>query len=225
MKVLAIGAHPDDVELGCGGTLARHRDAGDSVSVLVMTVGERGPQLLSTRMSEQQDACDVLGAALYWGGLPDCDVGAGSSTVALIEQVLADVCPDVVYTHAPEDSHQDHRAVSWASSSACRRVPRVLFYEGPTTLSFEPLVFVDIASSLETKLASLRAHTSQVLKNGLVDLEAIEALARYRGFQGRVRQAEAFAAARFLWPIEITEERTTVAASAATVTHDGRMYL
>ena len=89
MKVLAIGAHPDDVELGCGATLAKHRAAGHGVAVLVMTVGERGPQLLTTRMAEQRDACEVLGAQLYWGGFSDCDVSAGSKTVELIERVIA----------------------------------------------------------------------------------------------------------------------------------------
>lgn len=202
MKVLAIGAHPDDVELGCGATLAKHRAAGHGVAVLVMTVGERGPQLLTTRMAEQRDACEVLGAQLYWGGFSDCDVSAGSKTVELIERVIAEVQPDIVYTHAPEDSHQDHRAVAQASLSACRRVSRVCFYEGPTTLRFEPTIFVDVKDTMETKLTALRAHTSQVLKNGLVDLEALEALARYRGFQARIRHAEAFSAARFLWQID-----------------------
>jgi LmbE family N-acetylglucosaminyl deacetylase len=201
MRVLAIGAHPDDIELGCGGTLAAHRDAGHSVAMLVMTIGERGPQLRCTRMTEQRDASDVLGAELYWGGLPDCDVDAGSRTVAVIEDVLAEVRPDIVYTHAPEDSHQDHRAVSLASMSACRRLSRLCFYEGPTTLSFDPVVFVDVSATMPAKLASLRAHVSQVLKNGLVDLEAIEALARHRGFQGRIRQAEAFATQRFVWSV------------------------
>jgi len=219
MNVLAIGAHPDDVELGCGGTLAQHRAAGDDVAILVMTVGERGPQLLTTRMAEQREAADVLGATLYWGGFPDCDVNAGSKTVELIERVIGEVRPDVVYTHAPEDSHQDHRAVAQASLSACRRVPRVCFYEGPTTLGFEPALFVDISGAMETKLAALRAHTSQVLKNGLVDLEAIEALARYRGFQGRIRQAEAFAVARFLW--RITDAGTNAVPVKAAAAVDG----
>jgi LmbE family N-acetylglucosaminyl deacetylase len=208
VNVLAIGAHPDDVELGCGGTLALHRLAGDRVVVLVMTVGERGPQFQVTRMAEQQDACDLLGAELVWGGFPDCDVAAGSRAVGLIEQVMAEVRPDIVYTHAPDDSHQDHRAVAEASISACRRVSRLCFYEGPTTTGFEPTIYVDVSATLSVKIDSIRAHASQVLKNGLVDLEAIEALARCRGFQARIRNAEAFAAARFVWPIRATEGST-----------------
>ena len=90
------------------------------------------------RAAEQQAACDGLGAELLWGGFPDCDVAAGSRAVGLIEEVMAEVRPDIVYTHAPDDSHQDHRAVAEASISACRRVSRLCFYEGPTTTSFEP---------------------------------------------------------------------------------------
>jgi len=218
VNVLAIGAHPDDVELGCGGTLALHRLAGDRVWVLVMTVGERGPQFQVTRMAEQQAACDVLGAELLWGGFPDCDVAAGSRAVGLIEEVMAEVRPDIVYTHAPDDSHQDHRAVAEASISACRRVSRLCFYEGPTTTSFEPSIYVDVSATLPAKIESIRAHVSQVVKNGLVDLEAIEALARYRGFQARIRKAEAFAAARFVWRIPTSEH---AAGAAGVLTRAG----
>ena len=109
--------------------------------------------------------------------------------------------PDIIYTHSIADSHQDHRATAEASMSARRRVSRLCAYESPTTTSFTPTLFVDVASTMETKLTALRAHTSQVLKNGLVDLEAIEAQARYRGFQARIRHAEGFEPSRFVMNI------------------------
>jgi LmbE family N-acetylglucosaminyl deacetylase len=198
MNVLAIGAHPDDIELGCAGALALHRAAGHRVSMLVMTVGEHGPQLTIARVREQEEAARILGADLHWGGLPDCNVQCGMETVQLIERVIALVEPDVVYSHAPRDSHQDHRAVAEATTSACRRLPRLCFYEGPTTLDFRPSLFVDVSDCLPIKLDSLRAHTSQVSKNGLVDLEEVTALARHRGFQSRIRYAEAFEASRYV---------------------------
>ena len=71
MKVLAIGAHPDDVELGCGGALARHVAAGDEVTMLVMTPGEMGPQGLTSRVREQEAAAAVLGVHLIWGPFSD----------------------------------------------------------------------------------------------------------------------------------------------------------
>src|SRR5205814_1126853 len=79
-----------------------------------------------------------------------------------------------------------------ASLSACRRLSRVLMYESPTSQDFAPDLYVDAADVVEAKADLVRAHVSQVLKNGLVDIEALEALARYRGFQARIRHAEAF---------------------------------
>ena len=205
MKVLAIGAHPDDIELGCGATLLGHRRRGDDVAMLVMTTGERGPQDARSRICEQEDAAALLGAHLFWGGFQDGYVPEGGEVVAAIESVLAATGADVVYTHARNDSHQDHRATAAASVAACRRVRRVLHYESPSTLDFHPNVYVDAAGRVEAKMDLIRAHVSQVLKNGLVDLEACEALARYRGFASRGRWAEAFEVARFTWDLEVDD--------------------
>jgi LmbE family N-acetylglucosaminyl deacetylase len=82
---------------------------------------------------------------------------------------------------------------------------RILMYESPTSRAFEPAMFVDVAGFADRKLELIRAHLSQVLKNGLVDLEAVEAQARYRGFQARMRQAEAFEVHRFVWDLSVDE--------------------
>ena len=201
MNVVAIGAHPDDIELGCGATLTGHRLRGDAIWLLVMTTGERGPQAAGSRIQEQEDAARLLGAELRWGGFPDGAVPDGRPAVDVIQSVLAEANADAVYTHSPRDTHQDHRATAVASLSACRRLSRVLLYESPTSQGFTPDVYVDSAGAVEAKADLVRAHVSQVLKNGLVDLEALEALARYRGFQARVRYAEAFEADRFLWDL------------------------
>ncbi|MCA1670813.1 MAG: PIG-L family deacetylase [Actinobacteria bacterium] len=67
MNVLVIGAHPDDIELGCGAALLAHRRRGDRVDLLVMTTGGRGPQDARSRVAEQEDAAALLGAGLIWG--------------------------------------------------------------------------------------------------------------------------------------------------------------
>jgi LmbE family N-acetylglucosaminyl deacetylase len=201
VNVLAVGAHPDDIELGCGATLVGHRRRGDSVTLLVMTTGERGPQDARSRIMEQEDAAAQLGADLLWGGFEDGAVPEGRTAVDIIQKVLRQVGADVVYTHSPRDTHQDHRATAVASVAACRRLSRILLYESPTTQAFLPTVYVDVRGLVEDKANLVRAHFSQVLKNGLVDLEAVEAQARYRGFQARIRQAEAFEADRFVWDV------------------------
>jgi LmbE family N-acetylglucosaminyl deacetylase len=203
MNVLAVGAHPDDIELGCGATLLAHRRRGDRVTMLVMTTGERGPQDQNSRVDEQRDAADLIGAALLWGDFEDGAVPEGRAAVDVVQRAMAASHADVVYTHTPRDTHQDHRATAAATLAAARRTCRVLTYEAPTTVGFSPTVFVDVMGMVDAKVDILRAHVSQVLKNGLVDLEAIEAQARYRGFQARVRHAEAFETDRFLWELGV----------------------
>ncbi len=201
MKVLAVGAHPDDVELGCGGTLLRHVERGDDVTALVMTRGERGTYGDSSRSGEQQDAVEMLGARLMWGGFEDGLVPAGAEAIAAIDEVIAATGAQLVYTHAPDDTHQDHRSTSIASLAAARRVSTVLYYETPSTQHFQPTLFVDVDNTLDVKMQLLRAHRSQVLRDGPVNLDAIVAQARFRGSQSRVLHAEAFETARFVWDL------------------------
>jgi LmbE family N-acetylglucosaminyl deacetylase len=199
-SVLAVGAHPDDVELGCGGTLLAHAAAGDTVTVLVMTGGENGPagSTPPLRRAEQETAARVLGARLVWGGLTDCQVVADAAAVSLVERVIASVAADVVYVHAPDDSHQDHRAVASVVLSAARRLSRVVHYPSPSSLGFTPSVFVDVTGFLSGKLAALRAHASQVAASAMVEPDAVVAAARYWGSQARVGYAEAFAPTRLV---------------------------
>src|ERR1041384_2133012 len=105
MNVLAIGPHPDDIELGCGGTLLAHRARGDRVAMLVMTIGERGPQDREPRVREQEIAAERIGADLYWGGFDDGAVPEGRESTALIDEIACRFGADVIYTHSPRDSH------------------------------------------------------------------------------------------------------------------------
>jgi LmbE family N-acetylglucosaminyl deacetylase len=196
-NVLAIGAHPDDVELGCGGTLLAHSAAGDAVTVLVLTGGESGPGA-GHRHAEQRAAAAVLGTGLRWGGLVDCTMTADAATVRLVERVIAETKADLVYVHAPEDSHQDHRAAAAATLSAARRLSRVLHYQSPSTLTFTPTVFVDVTAYLSGKMAALRAHESQVELSTMVEPDAVVASARHWGAQARIGYAEAFAPTRMV---------------------------
>jgi LmbE family N-acetylglucosaminyl deacetylase len=173
-----------------------------------MTTGERGPQDAKSRIREQEDAAALIGASLLWGGFQDGEVPKGREAVAVVQDAVADVRPDLVYTHTSRDTHQDHRATAAAVLSATRRMSQVLLYESPTSIQFTPSIFVNVASFIEAKMDVLRAHMSQVLKNGLVDLEALEAQARYHGFRARLRYAEAFESDRFLWDLAALPQPT-----------------
>jgi LmbE family N-acetylglucosaminyl deacetylase len=200
-RVLAVGAHPDDIELGCGATLLAHSAAGDAVTMLVMTGGENGPgdgAAVVGRRAEQEQAARTLGAALLWGGLRDCTVTADSATVAVVERAIQETGADAVYVHAPDDSHQDHRAVAAATLAAARRLSRVLHYQSPSTLTFSPATFVDVTAFLSGKLAALRAHASQVELSAMVEPDAVVASARHWGAHARIGYAEAFAPTRLV---------------------------
>ena len=201
LNVLAIGAHPDDIELGCGGALLAHVAAGDSVTMLVITGGENGPgdgARGAGRREEQERAAEMIGARLVWGGLRDCEVVPDSATVRLIERVLRATNADLVYVHAPDDSHQDHRAVAAATLGASRRLPRVLHYQSPSTLSFTPTVYVDVTAHLTGKVAALAAHVTQVEMSAMVEPDAVVASARHWGAQARIGYAEAFQPTRLV---------------------------
>jgi LmbE family N-acetylglucosaminyl deacetylase len=201
MNVLAIGAHPDDIELGCAGALLRHVAAGDSVTFLVMTTGERGPQDSVSRVLEQEAAAARIGADLIWGGFPDGAIPHSRETVTFIDSVIAATGADVLYTHGQHDSHQDHVSTALCSLSAARRLNRVLCYQSPSATAFNPVVYVDVEESIDDKIGALSCHRSQVERCELVDLEAVEAGARFWGHQARMRFAEAFEVPRFVWDI------------------------
>ena len=198
MNVLAIGAHPGDVELGAAGTLARHVARGDGVTLLVLTHGKPGDDD-TRRADEQARAAEVLGATLLWGDFTAGSLPSGDAAAAAIEDAIRRAEASLVYTHAPDDALADHRAASTASLGAAHCVSTVLYYETPSTLHFQPALFVDVEDALETKLAVLRTRLLPVTGDGPLDLDAIVAQARFRGSQSRVRHAEAFETARFVW--------------------------
>jgi LmbE family N-acetylglucosaminyl deacetylase len=211
-NVLAIGAHPDDIELGCGASLLAHSAAGDRVTMLVLTGGENGPGT-GNRHAEQRTAAATLGATLRWGGLVDCTLTPDAATVRLIEAVVNESDADLIYVHAPEDSHQDHRAAAAATLSAGRRLPRILHYQSPSTLTFNPTVYVDITAYLSGKLVALKAHASQVELSAMVEPDAVVASARHWGSQARIGYAEAFAPTRMV--LDLAPARPSPSRTAA----------
>ena len=199
MRILAIGAHPDDIEFGCGGTLIKYARQGHDVSLLIMTDGGGGGDG-RIRRQEQQAAGDILGVSrLFWGEYPDTAIPLDRESIQRVEHVIHEVQPDFILVHFQDDTHQDHRNLSVATITATRYTRNVLFYEGPTTQNFSPNVFVGIDGVLQDKIAALQAHESQVTKTnieGMNILDIVQSSAHFRGIQGRVRNAEAFAPLR-----------------------------
>jgi LmbE family N-acetylglucosaminyl deacetylase/ActR/RegA family two-component response regulator len=204
--VLAVGAHPDDVEIGIGGLLLRHVAAGDAVTVLTLTEGTSGGAA-AERLAESQRAADLLSARLVHADLPDTTISEGGATIATIKRVIDEIAPTTLYTHTINDVHQDHRNVHSASLVAARRVPKVFCYESPsTTVEFHPTRFVAIDEYLERKIEVIHAYASQVKIRDYLDEELLRATARY---WGRYSQA------RYVEPLEVVRDSDARAAGSA----------
>lgn len=196
-KILAIGAHPDDIELGCAGTLLKHKENDDDIFLLILTKGEASgdPEI---RWKECLESAKCIGVKhVYFGDLEDTKIGEGFDTIKAIERKIYEVKPDIIYTHSYKDTHQDHRNTGYATLSAARRSKKILTYESPTTFKeFSPHIYIDIKGQFQRKKEIIRIFTSQSNKYwwsmGDRAATALEGLASYRGFQAGLEVAEAF---------------------------------
>ncbi len=203
-NIIAIGAHPDDVEIGCAGTLARHISEGDKVTILHMTntgYGNRitGEVLRTPEQSKNEAAraAKILCCELIMLDFEEQNVPFNANSVALVNDVLEKKKINVVYTNWRGDSHQDHMATFKCVMAAARHIENVYLYEQipqPRTneLHVEPTHYVDITDHLNKKIEVIRAHESQVKKYGESLIEGVISLARLRGIQCNRKYAEAF---------------------------------
>ncbi len=204
MNVLAIGAHPDDIEFGCGGALTAYAQKGHGVFLFVATDGAHGGDP-SVRRREQAESLLVIGAEeVFWGGYSDTEIPLNRELIVRLEAVIHQVKPSMIFVNYHDDTHQDHRNLAQGTLSATRYIPNFLFFEVPSTQNFMPNCYVDIERVLDRKLACLEAHRSQVMKTNIQDLTILElavSCANFRGIQGRVKYAEAFHSVRLVLDI------------------------
>ncbi|MFP5504234.1 MAG: PIG-L deacetylase family protein [Candidatus Sericytochromatia bacterium] len=209
MKILAVGAHLDDIELGCGGTLAKAVDNGHHVRMVVLSESDYTNYKGEVLRTKEQALREGRAAARQLGVLDlvvldnsTKDIPYHSTVVEQIEAQIDDFMPDLIFTHWTFDTHQAHQGTALSTISAARRHPSILMYEpispsGRSYIGYRPQMYVDITPSLPKKLESLKAHTSQYEKYGPAWLEAIQARARHRGFEGGYTYAESFEVLRY----------------------------
>jgi LmbE family N-acetylglucosaminyl deacetylase len=202
LKVLCVGAHPDDPESGCGGTLTTYAAQGHRVTIVYLTRGERGipgksdAEAAAIRTAEAEAACRIIGAKAVFAGQIDGSTEVTRERVAAMAALLDAEAPDVVFTHWPIDTHMDHEVASLLTIRAYvatnRRFP-IYFFEvdaGAQTMGFAPAHYVDITKVREKKKSALFAHKSQ---NGeRIYSEHHEVMENWRGREARVTAAEAF---------------------------------
>jgi CheY-like chemotaxis protein len=185
--VLAIGAHPDDVEIAVGGTLAVHHDLGHEIAIL--TLSGRADD----GAAESRAAAGVLGAELYLEDLEDTGISEGDPTISVIARVVDAVQPTTVYTHSVHDVHQDHRNTHSAALVAARGIGRFYCFQSPSaTVDFRPTRFVTIDGQLDRKLQAVASFDSLAELRTYLDPDLIQSIARSWSRFADGRYAEAF---------------------------------
>ncbi|MEI7778579.1 MAG: response regulator [Actinomycetes bacterium] len=197
-RVLAIGAHPDDVELGCGGALALHRIHGDEVTILTLSQGAETPDL-EHRLTQAALSAQRLGATLIMHTLRETMIAESPMVDELIAAAISEIRPDTVYVHTPQDVVTDHRAVNASTRRVARAVPRLLCYQSPSsTVDFHPVEFIGIDNGIDSKLGALGAFLQAAPDREYLSPEMVRATARYWG---------RFASAKYAEPFEVVRDR------------------
>lgn len=201
-KIVCFGAHPDDPESGCGGTLALLAAKGHEVTIIYLTTGEAGiegkshNEAAAIRKQEAIKACEILKVKPVFAGQIDGDTIMDNTWLAKVQKLIADEKPDLVFTHWPVDSHKDHQIASLLMIQTWVRSPKkfpLYFFEvciGEQTMIFRPTDYVDITDTQEQKRKSVYCHVSQ-------DPPGIygcghAAMEDFRGRELGVKAAEAF---------------------------------
>jgi len=208
MNVLAIGGHADDLELGAGGSLAKHASAGDNVHVVLVTHSGYSSydgtlvRRKEVALQEARHAGRILGIKSFT--CLNYETKLVEFDVTLIEDLNREVDKrhvDLVYTHWTGDINQDHSAIAKATLVAARNIPRILMYRSnwyKSVENFDNNFYVDISDHLETKVASIRAHESELGKRGNSWIDFVKHQNRNSGIELGVEYAESFQLVKWL---------------------------
>lgn len=204
-KVLFVGSHPDDIELGCGGTLLKHIDKGDDIFIILLSKGERGLVGSSEKRAEVSKRIftenGIQKSHIFLENIPDTKFPDHREKIfKLIEKICINQSITKVYTHTDKEYHQDHMTVYEETLRAARNVQSMLTYESNahTYPAFSPIYFQDITEYMDRKLRMIQSHLSQKDKK-YCKTETILVHAKFRGHQSRISTyAEAFEVIRLV---------------------------
>jgi LmbE family N-acetylglucosaminyl deacetylase len=229
MQVLAIGCHPDDIEVSCAGTLAKYVKEGHHVTVCHVCNGNLGhsvimPEVLrEIRAKEAKDAGELAGIKVMSCDIDDINIYDSKQHRDKVVKVIRIVKPDVIITHSPNDYMPDHIAVSklvFDASFACSvphyemqlgeptKVVPIYYMDTLAGVDFQPTEYVDITETIDLKLQMLECHISQLKwmrdHDDIDFAEFVKTCARFRGLQCGVQYAEAFTQC-YVWPKVVTK--------------------
>lgn len=204
MKILAVGAHLDDIELACGGTLAKAVANNHDVKMIVMSksgyTNYDGRVIRSeeTAIEEGKNAARVLGVTdIEILDYDTKDIPYHSAVIETLDAKIQEYAPDIIFTHWIFDTHQAHEGVAKSTITAARRHNDIYMYEpiypaGRSYMSFRPQMYIDIGGFEEQKLEALKMHKSEYKKFGEQWIEGTRARAAYRGYEMGKKYGEAF---------------------------------
>ncbi|HON72839.1 MAG TPA: PIG-L family deacetylase [bacterium] len=217
MRILAVGAHPDDLELLCAGTLIKYSKEGHTVVMAHMCNGNKGhftippEELASIRAEEAKKSAEIIGAEIIQGEYPDLELGIDENSKRTAVDVIRRARPDVIITHSPDDYMVDHintsRLIVEASFIATlphyksdypahNVIPPVFFIDTLAGVNFIPTEYVDITDEIEIKEKMLLCHQSQYIwlrDHDHIDyVDFMKSLSKFRGIQCGVKYAEGF---------------------------------
>jgi len=217
MKVLAIGAHPDDIEILCAGTLALYAKDGHEVFMCHVCDGNKGSlehtskEIAKIRAKEAKESAKIIGATPLWAGISDGEVVLDLKSRERIMDVIRQADPDLIITHYPDDYHSDHINTSrlvfeatylanlklWKTDyPASTKLPYLYYMDTIAGINFEPQEYVDITDTIDTKVEMMLKMQSQLgwleEMHNCKATDFIKSVATFRGFQAAVPFAEAF---------------------------------
>ena len=176
MKILAIGAHPDDIEIFMYGLLAIFKNRGDIVFTMVATDGSKGGNnqnktLAETRKQEAISGLKKLSSPIFLG-LPDGELGDDPNHKKIIKEKIFEIMPDLLITHSLNDYHADHRSLSFLTTNSVSHYIPILYCDTLMGINFEPNYYVDISDQFIHKKKAILRHLSQQPQR-FVDLSAL----------------------------------------------------
>ncbi len=201
MNVLAIGAHFDDIELGCGGALAKHVKNGDKVIGFIATSSGfnsvDGDVLRRDKdaLKEAQNASRIIGYQLLQGKIPTFYLEYGEDMHAMLLKIIEENCIELIYTHWSHDVHHDHRNLALCTLHVARHVNRLLMYKSNWYISdqkFHENFYVDISDTWDIKERAIKAYESEMARTGELWCSYFKNEAVNNGLKIGVKYAEAF---------------------------------
>lgn len=194
-NILVIGAHPDDIEIGCTGTILKLKEAGKKIYCLIMSNGGNWEKkTYKDRMQEQEDSLKKLCVEkVIYGPCVDGKIGHTSELIDLICEIIKKYKIDTLISHYKNDSHQDHIATSLLAKSASVNCKNLLYYESLSSIEFKPNFFVNTTQFEKEKKDILSCFVSQNIKYNERNqslLEFVEAKDKINGIKIREKYAE-----------------------------------